>query len=311
MINDKFLYKSAPFITENYLNKDGHKIYYQMLGNIAGKPLFIIHGGPGGANSEKSTRFFDPEKYLFILIDQRGCGKSTPHLETKNNTIDFLAQDIEEIRKINKLNKINIFAGSWGTTLALYYAIKYPNNVEKMLLRGIFLARVFDINWFVFGAKSLRPLEYKEFVADFEEDMDIVDKYYNIFNSNNELAIQKAALKWYNWENCLISVNNKKPLKKLNDNNKDKVIQIAFFENYYFKNNCFIKENFILDNIYKISHIPLIIIHGEYDLDCLPISAYELAQAHKNSQLIIVKKSAHCQWEVNIAKELIKQGKLI
>ncbi|MDJ1648948.1 prolyl aminopeptidase [Mycoplasma phocimorsus] len=308
MINKKYLYKTANLIKESFLKRDNHNIYYQILGNPNGKPLFIIHGGPGGGNNNKSTRFFNPEKYMFVLIDQRGCGKSTPWLETNNNTIEDLAQDIEEIRKINNLDKINIFGGSWGTTLALYYAIKYPENISKMLLRGIFLARIFDINWFCYGARFLKPIEFSSFVENIDQEGDIVQQYYQIFNSNNQSKIEKAALRWYNWENSLVSINKTKSILKLDKNNKKNIIQLAFFENFYFKNHCFMEENFILKNIQKIAHLPITIIHGEYDIDCLPIGAYELHQKLQNSKLILVKKAAHSQWENNIALELIKQG---
>ncbi|MCS4536803.1 MULTISPECIES: prolyl aminopeptidase [unclassified Mycoplasma] len=304
----KYLYPEIkPYLQDFYSPNDSeHQIYYEVSGNPDGIPVVYVHGGPGGGTSPVCRRYFDPKKYMIILIDQRGCGNSTPSLLTKNNTTDFLVQDMENIRKLLKIDKWILFGGSWGTTLSLCYAIKYPRNVLRMVLRGVYLNRQSDIDWlYQEGASYLKPIEYEQYISilNDNERKDIVSAYYHRMNTDDENTRKQAYIEWAKWENALISVN------KINidvESDMKSTAEISYLENYYFYNKGFMSENYILHNIDKIKDIETYIVHGEYDLDCRPSGAYELHKALNNSHLFMLTKTAHTQREWKISKTLIK-----
>ncbi|AIA29564.1 proline iminopeptidase [Mycoplasmopsis californica] len=304
----KYLFSPIePYFKDFYQPLDSeHKIYYEISGNPEGIPVVYIHGGPGGGTSPVCRRFFDPKKYKIILIDQRGCGQSKPSMLMKNNTTDFLVEDMEAIRKLLGIDKWVLFGGSWGTTLSLCYAIKYPNNVAAMVLRGIYLNRQSDIDWlFQEGASYMRPKEFAKFIEPLglHERQNIVDSYFERMNFGDEETKKAALAAWCEWECALIS------MKKIKiDVFKDfkSTAEISYIENYYFKNKGFMPENYILDNVERIKHIPTHIIHGEYDLDCRPSGAYELHQKLPNSSLWMLTNTAHTQREWKIAKKLVE-----
>lgn len=304
----KYLYPQIEPYLKNFYNPSDseHKIYYEISGNPNGIPVVYVHGGPGGGTSPVCRRFFDPKKYKIILIDQRGCGKSTPSMLTNNNTTDFLIEDMENIRKILKIDKWILFGGSWGTTLSLCYAIKYPQNVSKLVLRGIYLNRQSDVDWlFQEGASYLKPIEFEKYtsILSLEQKKNILNSYYEMMNCNDENIRNKAFIHWTNWETALISVNKVKF-----DAHKypKETAEIAFLENYYFYNKAWMPENYILNNIDKIKHIETYIVHGEYDIDCRPSGAYDLHKAMQNSKLFMLSKTAHTQREWKITKTLVK-----
>lgn len=305
----KYLYPAIePYHTGFYSPNDSkHRIYYEISGNPDGIPVVYVHGGPGGGTSAVCRRFFDPQKYKIILIDQRGCGKSTPSICTTNNTTDYLVEDMEAIRKSLNIEKWVLFGGSWGTTLSLCYAIKYPQNVLKMVLRGIYLNRRSDIDWlFEQGASYFKPEEFDQFCSLLSKKTHTVTKvheYFELMNSTNEQLKTQACIEWAKWEMCLISVNKLEfnPLKNIRE-----TIEIAYLENWYFEHNGFMEENYILNNVDKIKHIETYIVHGVYDLDCRPIGAYELHKALLNSKLYMLSKTAHTQREPKIAKTLVE-----
>ncbi|WP_029608778.1 prolyl aminopeptidase [Mycoplasma simbae] len=304
----KYLYPEInPYLTGFYSPKDSnHQVYYEVSGNPDGIPVVYVHGGPGGGTSPVCRRYFDPQKYKIILIDQRGCGNSTPSLELTNNTTDYLVEDMEAIRKELNIDKWILFGGSWGTTLSLCYAIKYPQNVLAMVLRGIYLNRQSDIDWlFQEGASYLKPVEferYSSFLSE-NEQKNIVNAYYERMHSSDEKIRNQAFIEWCRWEMSLISVNkiNFDPAKDLKGTS-----EISMLENYYFYNKGFMSENYILDNVDKIKHIKTYIVHGEYDLDCRPSGAYELHKAMPNSTLYMLTKTAHTQREWKISKTLVE-----
>ncbi|MEA4115431.1 prolyl aminopeptidase [Mycoplasma sp. 744] len=302
----KYLFNPIEPYEKNYLKVDQiHQIYYEISGNPNGQAILYVHGGPGGGTSKISRRFFDPQHYKIVLFDQRGCGKSQPFLELKNNTTWDLVEDIEKLRKKLKIKKWILFGGSWGTTLSLLYAIKYPENVSKMILRGVFLGRKKDISWlYQEGASYFKPYEYQEYInlLNKKQQKNIVASYYHLIHSDNKQLKEKALLAWAKWETMLVSVNK----IKFNPKNLKNHSALALLENWYFYHNCFIEENYILNNIEKIKDIPTFIVHGEYDLDCLPSAAFELHQKLLNSKLFLIKKSGHSQSEIGITKKLVE-----
>lgn len=273
-----------------YLQVDDiHHIYYEQCGNPDGKPIVFLHGGPGGSIQVLHRQYFDPLFYRIILFDQRGAGKSTPHACFEKNTTKDLIEDMEKLRKYLKIEKWGIFGGSWGSTLALLYAIHYPQNVVGLVLRGVFLARKQDNDWlFEDGASHIFPdifEPYKNFVGA-KEGESIVKKYYEIFCSEDEMLKYKAARHWNNWEYRIVSVHPRKEQQLVS-------LPHAFFECHYAIHQFFIPENFILENLSKIGDIPVFIVHGRFDMDCKLKMAWELHKGLKNSKLHIVELAGH------------------
>lgn len=271
---------------ENYLELDSKtKMWYATYGNPKGFPILVVHGGPGGGSHTALTKFVDVKFFKYIFFDQRGCGKSTPHLELKNNNTQQLVEDIEALRKHLKLDKLTIFGGSWGTTLALMYAIKYPQNVAKMILRGVFLARQEDVDFLYEGkgANWFFPKEYEAFknaVAHLKGRTNIAKYYKALTNKKLDLEYRKKlAAIFYKWEFSLVSVREREFKKEY----EREAYDLALLESHYFYNKSFMpSDNYILENADKFKHIPTYIIHGHFDIDTRLIGAYLLEQKLDN-----------------------------
>ena len=312
-INEEVIMRTkAYFGTEIYKThmlpvSDIHTLYIEERGNPDGVPVVFLHGGPGGCVSEKCSRFFDPDFYRIILFDQRGCGKSLPFAELKDNTIDHLVEDIEKIRAHLNIKTWHVFGGSFGSTLALAYAIKYPQPVKTLILRGIFLGRDEDIQWlFQEGSSYLFPDNFEHFKNHIEESKrgDLVSAYYEKLTSPDEKIRKAAAKAWSDWEGGIITLL---PPSDLKAECTDYDVSIATLECHYFINHMFWKnDNYILDHIDTIQHIPTYIVHGRYDVDCRPSGAFELYKAHKKSSLSIVNGSGHSPYEDLMFKRLLE-----
>ncbi|WP_029512984.1 prolyl aminopeptidase [Mycoplasmopsis iners] len=302
----KYLYPEIePYETGYLPEEDGHQVYYEVSGNPNGIPIVYVHGGPGGGTSPVCRRFFDPKHYKIVLFDQRGCGKSKPSLKLENNNSQKLVSDMERLRLHLKVKQWVLFGGSWGTTLSLLYAIKFPQNVSSLILRGVFLARKSDNHWlYQEGASWFKPVEYARYTECLskQEKQDIIKAYYHRMNSDDLVIKNQALTEWARWETCLVSVNKITFDEKQFKENAE----IALLENWFFVNDTFIPENYILNNTDKIKDIPTYIVHGEYDLDCRPSGAYELHKKLPNSQLFLLSKTAHTQREYKIAQKLVE-----
>ncbi|WP_369085760.1 prolyl aminopeptidase [Metamycoplasma spumans] len=284
-----------------------HQIYYEESGNPMGEPILFVHGGPGGGTSESNRQYFDPKHYRIILFDQRGCGKSIPSASIIDNTTQDLVNDIEKLREYLKIEKWILFGGSWGSTLSLVYAINHPDRVKAMILRGIFLGRKEDDDWlYQQGASYYFPAEYDEYVSIIPENerADLIKAYHKYLNSENTEIAEKAAYHWAKWELGLITLNKLPILEEILSDKKAN-LELARLENHYFINNIFLEENYILNNISKISNIKTIIVHGQYDMDCRPIGAYLLHKNLNNSVLRLIEASGHSSKEPNIAEALV------
>ena len=286
---------------------DIHKIYWERSGNPNGKKILVIHGGPGGGSQPRYRRYFDPEKFDIIQFDQRGCGKSVPFSELRENTTIDLVNDIEKLRHLFNIDSWNLYGGSWGSTLALIYSIKYPSRVKSLILRGIFLCRTFELNWFYqYGASEIFPDEYEKYISVIpkNERSDLIKSFYKYLTSENKDIRQKAALAWTNWE--LSTSHLIKKNFELQNNSKN-LFSDAFarIECHYFINKIFLEENFILNNIDKLDQIPVKIIQGRYDVVCPLRSAWDLNKSLKKSELSIVNNAGHAMSEEGITQKLL------
>lgn len=298
-----------PFTSEMLPVMNGHSLYVEQTGNPNGIPVLYLHGGPGGGIGSDYRRFFDPDKYWIIGFDQRACGKSTPFGELEHNDSDALVDDVLLIQQHLKITKWLLFGGSWGSTLALLVAIRQPKNVIGLILRGIFLARDQDFTWYLEasgGAAQLFPEYYQNFLQPIKnrsKDTSIVDAYYQIFNSDNEVQKMAAVKAWCLWEARISRLHCQLDEHKL-VSDVHRAISLAILECHYIKHHCFIGEDYILQNIEKIQHLPVSIIHGRYDCVCKIEAAYSLSQKWQNSQLTIVPESGHSAGETLITQAL-------
>jgi len=279
-----------------------HKIYYEQYGNPEGKPILFLHGGPGAGCSSFQKRFFDCKKYRVIFFDQRGSGKSLPYAETNKNTTKDLTEDIELIRKFLKIKNWLIFGGSWGSTLALLYGIKFPKNCSGFLLRGVFLGTKKEIDWFLYDMKKFFPEAHEKFVSKIPKTQkhDILNWYKNKLNSKNKNSVLSAAKDWNEYESSCSTLRY-----VVRRNSGSDSLAIAKIENHYFVNNCFLKDNFIINNLNKIKHLPSVIIQGRHDVICPPFNAMRLSKLLPKSNLKIVEDAGHSAFEDGVFKEVL------
>lgn len=288
---------------------DVHNIYYEESGNPNGKPVVFLHGGPGCGTAPSCRQFFDPEFYRIILFDQRGSGKSTPHANLTNNDTDSIISDMEKIREKLGIEKWLVFGGSWGSTLALSYAIKHPEKVVGLVLRGIFLGRQEDIDWIYQegGASNIFPDKWEDYVSvipEAERD-DIITAYYKRLTSDDRATRVEAARAWSMWEGSIVTLLPNEDI--VNDfGDEDYAISMATIECHFWMNNMFRENrNYILDEADIIKDIPTTIVHGRYDMDCRFIGAWLLSKKLNNCDLNITI-SGHSSGEPEIIDRLVK-----
>ena len=294
-----------------------HTLYYEEVGNPKGKPVIFLHGGPGGSIRPKSRTYFDPAFYHIILFDQRGTGKSTPKLELHENTTMHLVDDIEKLRKFLGIENWLVFGGSWGSTLALMYAIHYPQLVNGLILRGIFLGRQKELRWlYQDGACRLRPQQWQDFIAPIpiEEQDNLLQAYYRRLVSGTEEDKIRYAKKWNAWEDANAfhlpqpEVDQKDLLSDEARYEADRSeLALALIETHYFMNHCFFDdENYIMKQLEKIYAIPCQIVQGQYDTVCPPQTAWELKQNYPQAKLTLVPDGGHAGSIGNMAVELVR-----
>jgi len=283
-----------------------HEIYFEEVGNPRGVPILFVHGGPGGGVEASHRTYYDPNHYRVILFDQRGCGQSTPHAELKENTTWDLVSDIEKLRNHLKIESWIVFGGSWGSTLSLIYAETHPTRVKGLVLRGIFLCRKQEIDWFYQnGASHIFPeawQKYRDHIPP-EERHDFVSAYYKRLTSPDKNVRLAAAKTWSIWEG---STSRLFPDLNIIEDFGDDEFADAFarIECHYFINRIWLKsDNQILEDVHKIRHIPTEIVHGRYDVVCPVENAYDLKQAFPEAVLHITPDAGHAAKEPgNLAK---------
>ena len=308
MENQLNLYPKIKPYDSGFLNIDQHQIYFEQCGNPNGKPALFLHGGPGGGGSEEVRRFFNPDIYRIIVIDQRGCGRSKPHGCLENNTTWHLVSDIENLREKLDIEKWLVFGGSWGSTLSLAYAQAHPKSVSELVLRGIFLLREEEIHWFYQdGASRIFPEAWSGFLDIIDEDKrdNLMSSYHEIFKSDNKEKRLKAAIAWSKWEAATSSLAYKPSLIE-EFSNPEFALAFALIENHYFVNKGWFKtENQIIENIDIIRSIPAVIVQGRYDVVCPMKTAWELSEAWPEAELIVAPGSGHTAFEKEITHALI------
>ena len=286
-----------------------HSLYWEECGNPNGNPILFLHGGPGGGIEHSHRCFFDPEAYRSVLFDQRGCGKSTPHAEIEGNTTWDLVSDIEKLREHLKIEQWVVFGGSWGSTLALAYAETHPQRVKGLILRGIFLCREREILWFYqYGAHHLFPDQWEKFLAPIPpaERGHMVEAYYKRLISPDAAVRKVAAKAWSGWEGAALGI--KFDPKQFHSFTEDAHADaIARLECHYFMHKCFFKtDNWLIENVGKIRHIPAVIIHGRYDIICPLENAWDLHKAWPESKLEIIPDAGHAASEPGIRDALMR-----
>ncbi len=288
---------------------DLHTIHVEESGNINGKPVIFLHGGPGGGIEPVYRQYFDPEKWRIIVFDQRGCGQSTPHAELQENTTWDLIADIEKIRQHLEIDKWVVFGGSWGSTLSLSYAITHPDRCKALVLRGIFMIRKKEINWFYQdGTSNIYPDAWEHYLRPIPEDErhDLVAAYYKRLTSNDDSVRIEAAKAWSIWEASTSKlIQSEESIHAFED---AKVAEaFARIECHYFTNRGFFDtDEWLLENVDKIRHIPTVIVQGRYDVVCPMISAWELHQAFPEADFEIVQDAGHSMTEKGIAAKLVE-----
>ena len=288
---------------------DLHTIHVEESGNDKGQPVIFIHGGPGGGIEPVYRRYFNPEKWRIIIFDQRGCGKSTPHAELRENTTWDLVNDIEKIRAYLEIPAWVVFGGSWGSTLSMSYAIMHSDRCKALILRGIFMLREKEIRWFYQeGCSYIYPDAWERYLQPIPEDErdNLVNAYYKKLTSSDHDERIQAAKAWSIWEASTSKLyQNQGSLHHFEDS---KVADaFARIECHYFINKGFFeKETWILDNIDKIRNIPSVIIQGRYDVVCPMISAWDLHSVWPEADFHIIQDAGHSMTEPGIRSKLIE-----
>ncbi len=297
-----------PFATHRLPVSPVHTLHLEQSGNPMGIPVLFVHGGPGGGTDGNSRRYFDPEHYHIIVFDQRGAGRSTPHAELQDNTTQALVADMEAIREFLHVDKWVLFGGSWGSTLSLVYAETYPERVLGLVLRGIFLCRDKDLQWFYQdGASRLFPDFWEGYWLHIPEDErhDMIAAYHRRLTGPDEIARMAAAKLWSVWEGCCSTLRpNTQVVERFGDPHV--ALALARIEAHYFINDAFLEDNQILRDAHKLAGIPGFIIHGRYDVVCPLDNATALHNCWPESELYIIRDAGHSAVEPGIADALIR-----
>ncbi len=295
-----------PFHTEHFAVTSRHTLYLEQCGNPKGAPVLFVHGGPGAGCSKMDRRFFDPRAFRVVLVDQRGAGRSTPLGELAENTIDDLVADFERIRVKLGLDKWHVFGGSWGSTLGLYYAERHPERVLSLCLRGIWLLRELEVDWWLHGLRALAPELWRAFAEHLPENRrnDLLNGYWELLHSPDEAVARAAAKAWATYEGaaCTLLPNPEFFALLTNDTTS---WALARLEAHYLRNQRFTPDDRLLQDIQRVRNIPAFIVHGRYDLVCPIVGADDLHRAWPEASYLVVDDAGHSSHEPGIAKQLV------
>ena len=297
-----------PYKTGYLQVSDLHTIYFEESGNKDGKPVIFLHGGPGGGITPIYRQYFDPEQWRIIIFDQRGCGKSTPYAELKENTTWDLVSDIEKLREHLGIDKWVVFGGSWGSTLSLAYSQTHPEKCKGLILRGIFMLRRKELLWFYQeGTSYIYPDAWEEYLKPIppEERHDLISAYHQRLNSEDRRVRLEAARAWSVWEASTSKlIQSSETMEHFAEDEFAEAF--ARIECHYFVNRGFFKsENQLLENVDRIRHLPGVIVQGRYDVVCPMVSAWELHRAWPEAEFIVVPDAGHSIGEPGIRSALI------
>ena len=283
-----------------------HEMYWEASGNPQGVPVLFLHGGPGAGASPSHRRFFDPDFYRIVIFDQRGANRSTPLGETRDNTTQHLIADIERLREHLQVETWVVFGGSWGSTLALAYAQSRPQCCSALVLRGIFLSRQSEIDWFLYGMRRFCPEAwhvFSSFVPE-QERSDLLRAYARRLDDPDPQVRVEAARRWGTYEgSCSTLLASESTVAHYAD---DRVaLGLARIEAHYFANGSFLAENQLISEIDRIRHLPCTIVQGRYDMVCPIGTANELHHAWPEADYIVVPDAGHSAWEPGISAQLV------
>jgi proline iminopeptidase len=301
-----------------------HEIYFEECGNPNGAPVVFLHGGPGSGCNPTQRRFFDPQHYRIILLDQRGCGRSTPQGEVTDNTTDDLVADIEALRQHLGIASWHVFGGSWGSTLALAYALKHTNRIKSLALRGIFLSRASELNWFLGDVRHFFPEVWHALVSYLpkREQKDVLAAYAKRVFSDDVSVNAAAAVHWNAFESAIMRLKPAEPVASNNpsaSSNKDSkpktpeelqnqsIIEVARarVQIHYIQQQCFIDGEAMLTAATQLNHIPTVIVQGRYDMVCPPQTAWALSRAMPDAEFVMVADAGHSAMEIGVTSALI------
>lgn len=283
-----------------------HTLYWEQSGNPRGVPVVFLHGGPGAGASPTHRRFFDPSHYRIVIMDQRGAGRSTPLGEIRDNTTDHLIADLEQLRTELGIERWHVFGGSWGSTLGLAYAQAHPDRCISLMLRGIFLMRRSEIQWFLYHMRTIFPEAWANF-SNFlpaEERGDLLESYYRRLTGSDYGMRMAAARVWSVYEGACSTLLPSPELLSASGEDTH-ALGLARIEAHYFRNNLFTPENRLLEGIDRIRRIPAVIIQGRYDIVCPIATADELRRAWPEADYVVVPDAGHSAMEPGIRAALV------
>ncbi len=315
--NAEYVYRRTPLLSlfpeikpysSGFLTLEhGHQMYWEQSGNPDGVPVVLVHGGPGAGTSPIQRRFFDPDHYRIILFDQRGAGKSSPHGSIDFNTTANLVEDMEKLRNHLSVTKWHLFGGSWGSTLILAYASKHPDRCRSMVLRGIFLLEQEEIDWWLYGIRSIFPEAWEQFAHYIpeRERLDLLEAYHKRLMGSDKTVMLEAAIHWGLYESaCSSLIPNYETITT--EEQKAQVVALARLECHYFKTQKIKPEHSLIKNIDAFRHVPSVIIHGRYDAVCPLSTAYRLHQHWPEADYIVVPDGGHSALDPAIRSRLIE-----
>ena len=298
----------APYETGTLQVDDRHTLYWEQCGNPQGKPVVLLHGGPGAGCNARMRRFHDPAKYRIVLFDQRGAGRSTPHADLTGNTTWDLVADIEKLRELLGIDAWQVFGGSWGSTLALAYAETHPQRVTELVLRGIFMLRRWELEWFYQeGANRLFPDAWAHYLAPIPqaERGDLIAAFHRRLTSGDEAERLAAAKAWSIWEGGTSYLRIPEDYAQTHGDPRF-ALAFARIENHYFVNGGFFDaEDQLLRDAHRIADIPGVIVHGRYDVVCPVQSAFDLHAAWPKAELIVNRTAGHSAFEAEHVDALV------
>ncbi|MFL9610723.1 prolyl aminopeptidase [Methylobacillus sp. Pita2] len=284
-----------------------HSIYYEQSGNPAGQPVVFLHGGPGSGCNPGQRRYFDPAHYRIILLDQRGCGRSTPQGEVEENTIDHLVADLDALRQHLAIDRWLVFGGSWGSTLALNYALAYPQHITGLILRGIFLSRPSELDWFLHDVQHFFPEAWQQLLSYLPaaEQHDPLSAFAKRVFSDEPSISEPAAIHWNAFEASIMTLLPSTTTSEQGINGKIELAR-ARVQIHYIKNQCFVGErNLLAEAAARLQQIPTVIVQGRYDMVCPPLTAHELHNAMPHAELHMIPDAGHSGMEAGTRSALI------
>lgn len=285
---------------------DGHRLYYEQSGNPQGVPVVFLHGGPGAGSNPAHRRFFDPDFYRIVIFDQRGAGRSRPFASVESNTTDHLVQDIEGLRAHLDIQSWLVFGGSWGSTLALVYALRHTSRCRGLVLRGIFLGSNAELDWFLYGMHTVFPEAWRRFAENIpdEEQDDLLSAYHSRLVDPSPEVHMPAAAYWAGYEtscsNLLASPSEAPPQASSG------ALSLARIEAHFFINDVFVGDTEILDGVPRLRHLPCVVVQGRYDMVCPIRTADALVRAWPEIDYRIVPDAGHSAMEPGIRSQLVR-----